>query len=134
MGMPMATLVLVAVLIVKIGGGTALALGIHTREAAWALIFFTAAATAVAHLGEGQMVQALKNLAIIGGLLVFTSRHYSGGKSLMACPCPKCKKAKHGGVCTPTLANNDNCNNCGVCDTCKAKKQEATDTERKESM
>jgi len=131
MGLPMATLMLIAVLIIKLCAGTAFALGVHTREAAWALILFTAAATVVAHLGEGQMVQALKNLAIIGGLLVFTSRNCNGGKSLVACPCPKCKKASQGGVCTPNLATG-NCNNCGTCSACKGKEDAATGTEEKE--
>lgn len=61
----------------ELGGGLLLAAGRYTRLTALALAGFTAAATVLFHhqLGDPtQMVMALKNLAIIGGLLLVYDR------------------------------------------------------------
>ncbi|QSH39544.1 DoxX family protein [Candidatus Kaiserbacteria bacterium] len=112
LGIPVAAAAVVVVLLIKILGSLMVATGIHARTGAWALIIFTIAATLMAHIGEGQMVSALKNLSIIGGLLLVTV-YGAGPKSLAhLCPCPKCKVATPvaaGGVC-----------NCGSCDACRA--------------
>ena len=93
-GIPLASLAAILVLVVKIGGGLMVALGAHAREGAWALIIFTGIATLIAHTGEGQMVAALKNLAIMGGLLM-VAVYGPGPLSVQdKCPCPPCKKSK----------------------------------------
>lgn len=70
MGIPMATAAAILAAIIKIGGGLAVALGIYARIGAWALIAFTIIATLLAHIGEGQLPAALKNLSVVGGFLL----------------------------------------------------------------
>lgn len=78
-GFPLPALFLVAAMALEIGGGAALLFGIKTRWAATALIVFLIPATLIfhaAHLGDPQqgqqqMIEVLKNLAIIGALLAF---------------------------------------------------------------
>jgi len=121
LGIPMAMIVAILVVIVKIGGGLMLATGIHAKEGAWALIVFTVLATLIGHTGDGQLVPALKNLSIVGGLLMVVI--YGSGPLTWAkkCPCPKCKVANRaetsaaGGVC--------NCGNCPECREAKADSQ-----------
>jgi putative oxidoreductase len=55
--------------IIKIVGGGAIIIGKRVGLASATLILFTLIATLVAHTGPGQLTNALKNLAIIGGLL-----------------------------------------------------------------
>lgn len=114
-GVPFAVLALVIVLIVKLGGGLMLATGVHAREAAWALILFTLVTIVAAHLGEGQLIQALKNLAIIGGLLGIVVNGAGGFTLAKKCPCPRCKRTgtRSGGVCKP-----EGMCMCGTCETC----------------
>ncbi len=72
----------------KLGGGLALLVGWKAREAAWALIAFTLAAILMAHMNwadQNQMTQALKNLSIIGGLLMVVI-HGAGSKVLGSKP------------------------------------------------
>lgn len=75
-----------AAIVLKLGGGIMLLLNYQTRLAASMLIVFTVAATLLYHTdwsgpqGAMQQTQFLKNLAIIGGLLL-----YSG------CFCRRCK-------------------------------------------
>lgn len=72
LGVPMAGLVVWAVIILKLVAGGAIIIGKRTTEAAAALIIFTLIATALAHLDFAdpmQLTAALKNLAIVGGLL-----------------------------------------------------------------
>ncbi len=82
-----ATIATIIAIILKLGGGAMLLLNWKTSTAAWMLIVFTVLATLMYHMhwgGEGgqmQMTQFLKNLAIIGGLLLFAK-----------CPCPSCKQ------------------------------------------
>ncbi len=115
-GIPMATIAMLVVLAMKIGGGLMVALGVHAREGAMILILFTLGTILFAHLGAGQMIPALKNLAIVGGLLLVAA-HGAGPMSLKdKCPCPRCKGSKMsaaGGVC-----------NCGFCEACLAAKKD----------
>ena len=72
LGIPLAGLMAWLVMILKIVAGGAIMLGKRVTEAAAALIIFTLAATLVAHMDFAdpmQLTQALKNLAIVGGLL-----------------------------------------------------------------
>lgn len=83
-GLPMAALLAYLVVLVKVGGGLALMVGWQTRYAAGALIAFTALATAFFHLDfPGEMINFLKNAAIIGGLL-FAATFGGGAWSLDA--------------------------------------------------
>ncbi len=68
-GVPLASLAIALVIIVKLAGSAGLILGIRVKESAYALAAFTVLTIFFFHLGAGQMVMALKNLAIIGGLL-----------------------------------------------------------------
>ena len=79
-GFPAPSLFLLAAIIIEIAGGTLLLLGWQTRLAAIALIVFLIPATIVFHalpMSAGgpavqeQMINVLKNLAIIGALLKF---------------------------------------------------------------
>jgi putative oxidoreductase len=77
-GLPATQVLLVVTIAVEVGGGIALIAGWKTRWAALALAAFTAVATVVFHnfwavppdQAQMQQIQFLKNLAIIGGLLV----------------------------------------------------------------
>ncbi len=70
--------------VIKVGGGLMLLLGWKAREAAWALIAFTFMTIVLAHrdlADQAQMTQALKNLSIMGGLLMVVI-HGAGAKAL----------------------------------------------------
>lgn len=84
LGFPMPELVAVLVIVIELGGGIALALGVHARAVALALAVFTLLATLIAHRDIGdqmQLTQALKNLAVIGGL-IYVAKYGSGMWSL----------------------------------------------------
>lgn len=71
-GVPFAGIVVWLVVALKIIAGAAIVFGKKVTEAAAALIIFTLIATLLAHMDFAdpmQMTQALKNLAIVGGLL-----------------------------------------------------------------
>jgi putative oxidoreductase len=79
-GFPAPSLFLLAAITIEIVGGTLLLLGWQTRPAVIALIIFLIPATIVFHVlpmsagGQAmqtQMVEVLKNLAIMGALLKF---------------------------------------------------------------
>ncbi len=78
-GMPLPKLLAILAGLVEIGGGILIAANIGTRAAAAVLILFTAAATLTFHdfwamTGADRaanLIQALKNLSIMGALLVF---------------------------------------------------------------
>lgn len=82
-GMPMTGLLLVFAIIFELGGGLSIITGFKARWGAGALIVFLVLATAVFHLDLAdrmQMTQFLKNLSMIGGLLLvvgFGSGPYS---------------------------------------------------------
>ncbi len=82
--------------LIEVIAGALLVAGFWKRYAAWALILFTIVATYFFHLkgvmaGDGmQIVQVLKNLAIIGGLSFFVGCHHKCGS------CANCG----GGTCS----------------------------------
>lgn len=67
-GIPLASLLVWVVVLVKIGAGGALMLGYQAREAALVLIVFTVLATFFYHM-DLEDINLFKNLSIIGGLL-----------------------------------------------------------------
>lgn len=69
MGIPLAVLAAWVIVLVKIVGGGALILGYRVGCAAGALIIFTLLTILFVHNNAAELIQALKNLAIIGGLL-----------------------------------------------------------------
>jgi putative oxidoreductase len=71
-GLPFPELMAVGAIIIEIGAGVALIVGVKARTAALVLAAFTLVATALFHnnwADQVQMLMALKNIAIIGGLL-----------------------------------------------------------------
>ncbi|MDT3686222.1 MAG: DoxX family protein [Pseudorhodoplanes sp.] len=78
-GMPLPRLLAIVAGVVEIGGGLMIAANVGTRIAAAALIVFTALATYLFHdfwaiTGTDRtanMVQAMKNLSMIGALIIF---------------------------------------------------------------
>lgn len=75
-GVPLAGVLVYLVIALKIVAGGAIMLGKRVTEAAAALIVFTLIATLLAHMDfkdPDQLTAALKNLAIVGGLLYLMS-------------------------------------------------------------
>ncbi|MEO8218585.1 MAG: DoxX family protein [Acidobacteriota bacterium] len=80
-GFPVPELFLAGAIAFEILGGLALALGFRTRLASLALIVFLIPATLIFHAGhlsdpgqaQTQMVEVLKNLAILGALIRFVA-------------------------------------------------------------
>lgn len=75
-GIPLAALVAIFTIVFEIAGGISLILGYKARIGAILLLIFLIPATLVFHnpvADSGQMIQFLKNLAIIGGLLMVWS-------------------------------------------------------------
>lgn len=66
----MATLATVIVLAVKILGGLSVMANYKAKWGARALVVFTALTLVLVHNSMSDMIQILKNLAIIGGLLL----------------------------------------------------------------
>lgn len=88
MGVPMAGFLIICAVVFEIGGGGLLLLGFKARIAAAALIVFTVLATLMFHAfwtfdepqRTAEMINFLKNLSIMGGLLMvvgFGSGAYS---------------------------------------------------------
>ena len=81
-GVPLPEAMAVMTVAVELGGGTLLAIGWRRRWVAWFLAGFVLAATVLGHrFWEvdpsrffGEMSNFLKNLAIIGGLLLLPAR------------------------------------------------------------
>ncbi|MEX0932788.1 MAG: DoxX family protein [Candidatus Pacearchaeota archaeon] len=69
-GLPFATLLAMVAIIIEVVGGLMLLTGFKTRSVATILIIFTALASIIFHIGEGEINVFLKNLAIIGGLIM----------------------------------------------------------------
>ena len=83
-GLPMPEVLAILTIIVEIAGGIALAIGFMGRMAAMLLFVFTFLATVVFHNNLGDQMQntmALKNLAMMGGLLLVMI-YGSGPKSM----------------------------------------------------
>ena len=69
-GFPFPAVMAAIALGVKLVAGSALAVGYQTKWATRALIIFLVIATAVYHSSLGELTTALRNVAIIGGLLL----------------------------------------------------------------
>lgn len=82
LGFPMPEVMVVLAIVIELGGGILLAIGWRRRWVAWFLAGFVVIATAMGHrFWEadparlfGEMNNFLKNLAIVGGLLIFAAR------------------------------------------------------------
>lgn len=87
-GIPLASVALVITLIIEIGGGLLLLAGYKARYAAIVLAIWLIPVTLTFHnfwayqgqLQQEQVVNFLKNLAIIGGLLLVAASHRTTGK------------------------------------------------------
>jgi putative oxidoreductase len=80
-GLPLVPVLLALSILVELGGGLAVAVGWKTRWAAVAIAAFIVPVTLVFHVphiadpqaGMMQTIEALKNLAILGGMLVLAA-------------------------------------------------------------
>lgn len=73
LGVPAATLATILVIVIEVPVALAFAWGYKVKETGWALVAFTALATLLVHrdIGMGMnLVMALKNIAIIGGIML----------------------------------------------------------------
>jgi putative oxidoreductase len=88
-GLPAASLLAVLAIAVEVGGGLSVLLGFQARLAAVVLLLFLIPTTLVFHSNlvvpqvQDQTTQLLKNLAIMGGLLMLAA-HGPGAASLDA--------------------------------------------------
>ena len=88
-GLPLPQVAAIGAIIVELGGGIMLVLGWKTRWAAAAIFVFTGLAAVIFHdfwavsqdQVQNQMIQFMKNLAIMGGL-IFVIIHGAGALSL----------------------------------------------------
>lgn len=69
-GIPFPAVVALVALLVKLVAGTSLAVGYQVKWAAMALIAFLVVATALFHTTADELTTALRNGAIIGGLVL----------------------------------------------------------------
>ncbi len=106
-GMPMVPLLLVGAIAVEIGGGLSLLLGVKARLGALALFLFLIPTTLIFHKFWGleaaesalQQIQFLKNLSIMGGLLVVVSiGAQQPGLDTLLCGCCCNRKLKDPGT------------------------------------
>ena len=82
LGMPVGEAAAVLAIIFELGGGLLLAIGWRLKWVAWVLVAFVLVATGLAHrFWEvdparffGELNNFLKNLAIVGGLLILATR------------------------------------------------------------
>ena len=89
LGFPMPEIMVWVAIIIEIGGGLLLLIGWKTRWVSWLLIAFVAIATFTAHRFwavdaaqyMNQLNAFLKNIAVIGGLLMFVA-HGPGSASV----------------------------------------------------
>jgi putative oxidoreductase len=75
LGLPMPMLVAIIVVIIEVPVALAFAFGYKVREMGYVLMAYTAIVTLVVHRDFSQganMIMALKNIAIIGGLMLAT--------------------------------------------------------------
>lgn len=80
---PMGFIAAIIIIAVKILGGLSVLLGYKTNWGAWALIIFVALTILLVHNNMAELTAALKNLGIIGGLLLLVM-HGPGAKSMDA--------------------------------------------------
>ena len=88
LGVPFPAIATILVIIVEVPVALAFAWGYRVRQMGWILIGFTILATLLVHRNVGdqtQMIMALKNIAIIGGILAAIK---------CACGCDACKDCK----------------------------------------
>lgn len=71
-GYPLPELLLLVAIILEVVGVVSVALGYKMKIGAAALILFTVLATLMFHIGPGEEINLLKNMAIVGGLLLLT--------------------------------------------------------------
>lgn len=72
-GMPLTGLLLIAAIVIELAGGLSVLLGYKARWGAIALVIFLIPATLIFHTNfadQMQTIQFMKNLAILGGLLM----------------------------------------------------------------
>ncbi|MFB6346605.1 MAG: DoxX family protein [bacterium] len=72
-GVPLATVAAVGAILVEVGGGLSVVFGYKARLGTWLLFLFLIPTTLLFHnpvTMEGQTIPFLKNLSIMGGLLV----------------------------------------------------------------
>jgi putative oxidoreductase len=89
LGFPMPEIMVWVAIVIEIGGGLLLLIGWKTRWVSWLLIAFVAIATFMAHRFwavdaaqyANQLNAFLKNIAVIGGLLMFIA-HGPGSASV----------------------------------------------------
>ena len=87
-GIPMATVVAVLAIIVELAGALFLLIGWQGRLGAWLLFAYTGLAAVLFHTNfadQTQMVMFLKNLSIMGGLLMFALK--GTGPLSVGCTC-----------------------------------------------
>lgn len=70
LNVPLATLAALLVIIVEVPVALAFAWGYKVKETGWTLIAFTIIATLLVHFKVTELVAALKNIAIIGGIML----------------------------------------------------------------
>jgi len=73
---PFTTFALIIAMVIELLGGLSLLLGLKTKWGAWTLVIYTALITLIFHTNladQTQMAQFLKNLAIIGGLILIAN-------------------------------------------------------------
>lgn len=83
MGVPLAGLVAILVILVKILGGAFLIVGYKTDYAALGLLIFTLFTIVLVHNNAEELSAALKNLSIMGGLLYVLA--YGPGEGWKIC-------------------------------------------------
>jgi putative oxidoreductase len=77
-GLPMTQVLLVGAILIELGGGLLILFGWKARWAALAIFFFLVPTTLIFHAfwglpaadAQGQMIHFMKNLAIMGGMLL----------------------------------------------------------------
>jgi putative oxidoreductase len=85
--MPVTALLLIGAIIVEIGGGLAIFFGFKTKWAALIIALYLIPTTLIFHghvADQTQLVQFLKNLTTIGGLLMLTA--FDGGRFSVDAP------------------------------------------------
>lgn len=114
-GLPVPSVLAVLTIIIELGGAIMLIVGFHARIAAFALAVFTVLATLAYHMNladQLQQIMFLKNLAIIGGLLMV--KVYGPGPFRI--PYKKCP----GNICPDCAAGDCACCRDCKCTTCRA--------------
>jgi putative oxidoreductase len=94
-GIPLTAVALVGAIVIEILGGLSVILGLWARAGAISLVLFLIPATLIFHTDFGdqtQMIMFLKNLSIMGGLLLVTA--YGSGEYSI-CSLEKAEEMAH---------------------------------------